>query len=160
MSYSSCELAVLTLVRSLSAGTVFTTTNSMRGDWQVLDAPGVRVACVVAQREASTFADRIDGRGSHGQRMRQHRIVATVFTKKQQGTGGDGAIYTTHLTTVDSLAAHLEQYPKLNGAAGVLRGMISSIGAISETPSASHYYSEIQMDVLEQVNAQQQETPS
>ena len=121
MGYTDIESALLATCRASSSGTVFTTANSSRGDYAVLDAAGVTLSLVITKAAASEYANRINNRGQHGARQRRHLIAIEVFARRQQGLGGDGAAYVAVTGAVDTLIAYLEQYPRLGSGVTSLR---------------------------------------
>lgn len=126
--YATVEAAALTTLRLYGSGAIFTTANSSRGDYSVLDAPGDSAA-VIQQMAATETADRIDGRGAHGRRQWRHTLAITLFRRLGTGQGGDGAAYAALQTLTAAVAAHLLRYPRLGGASGVKRAQVIKVGA-------------------------------
>lgn len=133
MTLATTISALLTLIRAYSSGTVFTTANSSFGDWSVLDAPGLASSAIISIGSATISGDQVASvngasYGSAGNFQELHTLTVTVAYKRGQENGGDGALDTTLVTLVDGLKAHLNMYPRLNAATGVLRALIVATG--------------------------------
>lgn len=123
--YTLVEAALLAVVQSYNSGATFTTANSTRNDWRVLDAPG-DVCAVIECAGDSLEGDDLDDRGSMGKRQEAHQPCVWVCVKRKSGIGGDGASIATLTTLVDALKAHIRQYERLNGATDVTRAQITT----------------------------------
>ncbi len=121
-TYTTAEAALLTRVRAYNAGVTFTTANSSRGDFRVLNNDGVTQAAVLMQAGKSEFGDRLDSRGAHGKRQQRHRMAIVLF--QTRGAIDDGTTYTTLGALTDALIAYLDTYPRLSNTAGVKRAEI------------------------------------
>ena len=122
-TYSTSEAALLTVVRASGAGAVFTTSNSSRGDFRVLNNEGVTRAAVLMQASRSEFGDNLgQGRGTHGKRQQRHRIAVVVF--QARGQADDGTSYAALQAITDALIGYLDTYPRLNNAASVKRAEV------------------------------------
>jgi hypothetical protein len=123
-TYATSEAALLTTVRALSSGSVFTAANSSRGDFRVLNNEGVTAAAVLMQESRSEFGDNLgQGRGTHGKRQQRHRIAIVVF--QARGQADDGASYVALQGVTDSLIAYLDTYPRLGTATSVKRAEVT-----------------------------------
>ena len=114
---------MLTAVQASASGAVFTTVNSSRGDFRVLNNEGVTSAAVLMQASRSEFGDNLgQGRGTHGKRQQHHRIAIVVF--QARGQADDGTSYQALQVTTDALIAYLDIYPRLNNATNVKRAEV------------------------------------
>lgn len=126
-TYATSEAALLTLIRAYSSGAVFTTNNSSRGGFKVLNNQNVSQAVVLMQARASENGDDLGGgRGTQGRRQQRHYIAMIVF--QTRGAVDDEVSYTALSTLTDALVAYLDTYQRLNGAANVKRAQIREIG--------------------------------
>ncbi len=121
-TYATSEAALLAAVRASSSGAVFTTKNSSRGDFAVLNNEGVTVAAVLMQAARSEFGDRLDSRGTQSKRQQRHRVGIVVF--QARGQNNDGDTYAALASVTDALIAYLDTYQRLNNATGVKRAEI------------------------------------
>jgi hypothetical protein len=122
-TYSTSEAALLTTVRAVSNGSIFTAANSSRGDFRVLNNEGVTTAAVLMQAAPSEFGDNLgQGRGTHGKRQQRHRVAVILF--QARGQADDGASYVALQETRDTLIAYIDTYPRLNDAANVKRAEV------------------------------------
>jgi hypothetical protein len=122
-TYTTAEAALLTRVRAYNSGATFTTTNSSRGDFRVLNNEGVTQAAVLMQATRSEFGDNLgQGRGTHGKRQQRHRIGIVLF--QARGQADDGTSYQALAALTDALIAYLDTYPRLNNATGVKRAEV------------------------------------
>lgn len=122
-TYVLAENALLAAVRASSSGAVFTTTNSSRGDFRVLNNQGVTTAAVLMMGGASEFADNLGGgRGTHGKRQQRHRIAIILFQARRQDN--DGLNYTEQVDATDTLIAYLDTVPRLNNASSIKRAEV------------------------------------
>lgn len=111
-TYTTAEAALLTRVRAYNSGATFTTNNSSRGDFRVLDRANTGQACVLMQMRDSEMADDLgQGRGSHGKRQQRHYIGAVLF--QGRGQEDDGTTYQALTTLTDALIAYLDTYQRL-----------------------------------------------
>ena len=123
-TYATTEAALLTAVRASSSGAVFTTANSSRGDFRVLNNDGVTQAAVLMQASRSEFGDSLgQGRGTHGKRQQKHMIAIVVF--QARGQADDGTSYAALQATTDALIAYLDTYPRLGNATNVKRAEVT-----------------------------------
>lgn len=114
-TYSASETALLAAVRASGNGALFTTQNSSRADFTVLDRPGVSSAAVLIQAAPSEYADNLgQGRGTHGKRQQKHFIAVVLI--QARGQTDDGAAATALHAAHDALVAYLDTVPRLNGA--------------------------------------------
>lgn len=122
-TYVPSEEALLTAVRASGNGAVFTTTNSSRGDFQVLNNQGVTTAAVLMMGGRSEFADNLGGgRGTHGKRQQRHRIAIILFQARRQDD--DGATYTEQVDATDDLIAYLDTVPRLSTTSVIKRAEV------------------------------------
>ncbi len=145
-TYATAEAALLTRVQAYSSSSVFTTTNSSRGDFQVLNNEGVSQAAVLLQAAPSEFGDNLgSGRGSMGNRQQRHRIACILF---QRRAGNDGANYTALLTLVDALIAYLDTYPALGSPSTVRRAEVVSASEPRIRRSSDWLYQTLLVEVV------------
>lgn len=156
-TYATSEAALLTRVRAYSAGAVFTTTNSSRGDFRVLNNEGVTQAAVLMQASRSEFGDDLGrGRGSHGKRQQRHRIALIVF--QARGQIDDGTTYAALLTITDALIAYLDTYPRLSNATSVKRAEIVEVSEPRIRRDSAWIFQTILVEVMTETAPQLVET--
>jgi hypothetical protein len=154
MTYAAAEAALLTTLRLYSSGTAFTTANSSRGDFRVLDAEGHDYGAVISQRARSTYSDRgADGRGSHGKRQHRHAMRITLGYKRSAGEGGDGIAYAALQTLADALQAHLDLYPRLGGGvASIRRAEVVEASEVLMSESGALFLKRLEVDVASEAD--------
>lgn len=157
-TYSTTEAALLTRMRAYSSGSVFTATNSSRGDFKVLNNEGVTQACVITQAGASEFGDRLDSRGSHGKRQQRHRIAMILF--QARGQNNDGDTYTALCSLRDGLVAYLDTYQRLNSATGVKRAEIVEASEPRIRRDSAWIFCTVLMEVMTETSPALVETAS
>jgi hypothetical protein len=152
--YSTVEASILTLLQAYSGSYTFTTDNSARHDWSVLDTSTSDYAAVLSMAQASQYGDQLTGRGAQGKQQERHVIRLSLFYKRQQGLGGDGAAYSALLTMADAINVYLSQWPRINNTAGVKRMQLSEMTvpdpvAPSNAPAtATHYATDLLLTVM------------
>lgn len=157
--YATCEAALLTLVRAVNSGATYDATNSSRGDWSVRDRQGVTLSAVLYQARASQFAFAFPGgRGAHGRRQERHFIGVQVAYARGAAQGGDGVAYAGLQTAVDSLIAHLNQYPRLNGTSGVKEARVSEAGMPVYNAGRTHLIRALLVEVAAEIDLVQVES--
>ena len=110
-TYTAAEIALLTRIRAYNSGSTFTTNNSSRGDFRVLNNKAVTQACVLTMVRDSEFADNLGGgRGTYGKRQQRHSIGAVLF--QARGAVDDGTSYQALTTITDALIAYLDTYQR------------------------------------------------
>jgi hypothetical protein len=125
-TYTTAEAALLTRIRAYNAGATFTTTNSSRGDFRVLNNQGVTQACVLMMARDSEFGDNLGGgRGTHGKRQQRHYVGAVLF--RARGQADDGTSYQALTTLADALIAYLDTYQRPDSTPAIKRAEV--IGA-------------------------------
>lgn len=143
-TYATSEQALLECIRLLSD---YTDANSARGDFRVIDAKGVTLACVLTQAGNSEFGDNLgQGRGTQGKRQQRHRINAIVFQKRLQDA--DGPTYTALGTAVSALIAHLDTYQRLNNGPSIKRAEVVDAGVPLRRRDSTHIYQAVVVEVL------------
>lgn len=146
-TYATSEAALLTLIRAYSGGTVFTTTNSSRGGFQVLNNAGVSQAVVLMQARASENGDDLGrGRGAMGKRQQRHWIAMIVF--QSRGATNDEASYTALLTLTDALIGYLDTYQRLNNATNVKRAQIREVAEPRIQRDKAWIYQSVLIEVM------------
>lgn len=119
-TYTTTEEALLTAVRASGGGAIFTTQNSSRADFTVLDRAGVTSAAVLIQAGKSEMGDDLGGgRRAYGKRQQRHRIAVVLI--QARGQTDDGTAAQALHTAADALIAYLDTYPRLNNATAVKR---------------------------------------
>jgi len=118
MGYPTGEAAILTLIRGLAA---YDTNNSDRQDWKMLN-----------QGKAAVYAVLRPGAWVNAQEasVTYHRAWTTVIEVWRRYI--DDTRPVTLQTDVQTVIEHLEKYPTLNGASGVISAMISGGGDMQE----------------------------
>jgi hypothetical protein len=108
MTYATVEAAVETLIVAM---TEFTAETVSRGDYRILDE-GADDLCVLVP---GSFDQ--DGAGQAGARksIRAWAVLADLFRRYLD----DATTWADFVATRDALIDHLEQYPTLNGVAGL-----------------------------------------
>jgi len=145
-TYVVAETALLARVVAYSGGTVFTTTNSSRGDFRVLNNEGVTQGAVLLQAAASEFGDDLGGgRGAMGKRQQRHRIALILF---QRRNGSDGDNYTALATLTDTVIAYLDTYPLLNNTSSVKRAEVVSASEPRIRRSSDWIYQTVLVEVM------------
>lgn len=146
-TYSTCEAALLTVVRASGGGAVFTEINSSRGDFAVLNGTGVTSAAVLMQAGASEFGDDLgQGRGTHGKRQQKHRIAVIVFQARRQDD--DGYTYVALKENVDALIGYLDTYPRLGSATNVKRAEVVELSDVRRQRDRAWVFQTILVEVL------------
>jgi len=118
MTYSVGEAAILTLVQALSE---YNSQNSSRQDWKVLDSGKAAVYAVLRPGE---WSNEDTGMGMH---LRSWQTVVEVWRPYRDDTKP-----LTLQDDVETIVAHLEQYPTLSGAADVVDAMVTGGGEMQE----------------------------
>lgn len=154
MSGTTCEAALLTLVRAYT-GATFDAANSSVGDFRVMDAKGSRASVVILRRSPSDYGANLSGRGSHGAREEEHHLAVIVAYKRLQATEGDGGIYTDLTTLTDGLAAYLARYGRLGlgssssvQRAHIVRVSDPRLNRRGTADASTHLLQTIDLDVL------------
>lgn len=103
--------ALLATCRATGGGAVFTSANSSRDDWQVIDAADLGL--VVEMGGETVEGDRVDGYGSHGAYVERHQLRVTVTIQVATGASGVSALIATLLAAVEGLKDHLRANRRL-----------------------------------------------
>jgi hypothetical protein len=141
-TYTTAEAGLLAAITAYG----FSSANSSRGNFNVLNNEGVTQAAVLLQAAPSEFADNLGGgRGSMGKRQQRHRIALILF---QRRNANDGDNYTNLLTLCDAVVAYLDTYPGLNGTSGVKRAEIVSASEPRIRRDSDWLYQTVIVDVL------------
>lgn len=156
MTYTTCEAALLALVRAYNAGATFTEANCRISDMRVLDASGKDMAAVIRMVGDSQEGDELFQRKAHGKRQLLHEIGVTVFYKVKAGEGGPIVSYTGLTVLVDNLLEWLRKYEKLNAAANVRRAQPTRARRVTDLipqqgAAPTHQFQEIVMQVWESI---------
>lgn len=146
-TYATSEAALLTLIRAWGGSPAFTTNNSSRGGFKVLNNQNVSQAVVLMQARASENGDDLGaGRGTQGKRQQRHSIGMIVF--QSRGAVDDEVSYTSLTTLTDALVAYLDTYQKLNSAANVKRAQVREIGEVRVQRDKAWIYQAVLVEVL------------
>jgi len=157
-TYVPSEEALLAAVRASGNGATFTTQNSARGDFTVLDKAGVTSAAVLMQAGKSEYADNLGGgRGAHGKRQQRHQIAVILF--QARGQADDGTATQALHGQKDALIAYLDTYPRLNNAAGVKRAAVVEADVPRVRQARAWIFQAILVEILTETAPVLQEGP-